>query len=126
VLAGVAIWRGRAAFRRRWPELLTYVLLFGGLLMLVNIVGYQYRLTPPHDAFEQARYLLPMLGLYAGVLALAARGAGRRLGPAIGALIVVLAIGQNLFAQLLTMDRYYNAPTTPLVVEQAPKPDKGP
>jgi 4-amino-4-deoxy-L-arabinose transferase-like glycosyltransferase len=125
LLAATALWRCRAALRRRWPELLTYVLLFGGLLGLVNVVGYQYRLSPPHDMFEQTRYLLPMLGLYAAVVALAARGAGRRLGPAVGVFLVMLAIGQNLFGQLVTMDRYYNAPTQPLVTDQAPAPDTG-
>ncbi|MEA2427986.1 MAG: hypothetical protein QOF37_1614 [Thermoleophilaceae bacterium] len=125
-LAGAAVWRFRRALRRRWPELLTYVLLFGGLLMLVNLVGYQYRLGAPHDNFEQARYLLPMIGLYAAVVALAVRGAGRRWGPAVGALVVVLAIGHNIFAQTLTMDRYYNGQVQPLITDFVPPPDTGP
>jgi 4-amino-4-deoxy-L-arabinose transferase-like glycosyltransferase len=124
-LAGAALWRSRAALRRRWPELLTYVLLLTGLMALINVVGYQYRLGPEHDNFEQTRYLLPMVGLYAAVVALAARGAGRRLGVAVGAFLVVLAIGHNLFAQLITMDRYYNAPVQPVVTEEAPPPDTG-
>jgi 4-amino-4-deoxy-L-arabinose transferase-like glycosyltransferase len=122
-LAGAALVRFRAAVRRRWPELLTYALLFAGLLLLVNLVGYQYRLGAPHNNFEQARYLLPMIGLYAAVVALATRGAGRRWGPALGALLVTVAIGHNLFAQLLTANRYYNGATYPLVTDQAPKPD---
>jgi 4-amino-4-deoxy-L-arabinose transferase-like glycosyltransferase len=121
-LAGAALVRARAVLRRRWPELLTYAVLLGGLMALINLVGYQYRLGAPHGNFEQARYLLPMLGLYAAVIALAARGAGKRWGPALGALLVVLAIGHNLSAQLLSLDRYYAAPVPPTVTEGGAPP----
>jgi 4-amino-4-deoxy-L-arabinose transferase-like glycosyltransferase len=124
-LAGAALVRARSALRRRWHELLTYVLMLGGLLGLIHIVGYQYRLGPEHGNFEQTRYLLVLIALYAAVVALATRGLGRRWAPALGAFLVVLAVGHNLFAQLLTMDRYYNGEPRAQVVEQAPKPDKG-
>jgi 4-amino-4-deoxy-L-arabinose transferase-like glycosyltransferase len=116
-LAGTALFRARAVLRRRWPELLTYVVLLAGLMALVNLFGYQYRLGAPHGNFEQTRYLFPMLGLYAAVIALAALGAGRRWGPALGVLLVVLAIGHNISAQLLSLDRYYAAPSPPSVVK---------
>jgi 4-amino-4-deoxy-L-arabinose transferase-like glycosyltransferase len=126
-LAGAALVRSRKAVRRRWPELLTYVVLLGGLMALINLVGYQYRLGAPHSNFEQARYLLPMVGLYAAVIALAARGAGRRWGPALGVLLVVLAAGHNVSAQLLSLDRYYAAPVAPTVTDggAAPMPKRG-
>ena len=54
---------------------------------------------PTGELFEQARYLLPLLCLYAAIVALAARAGGRRWGPALGAALVVLAIGHDLFAQ---------------------------
>jgi hypothetical protein len=41
------------------------------------------------------------------VLALAARGAGRRWGPAAGALILVLLFSHDLFSQLQVIARYY-------------------
>jgi hypothetical protein len=41
------------------------------------------------------------------VLVLAARGAGRRWGPAVGAMIVLLVLAQNAFSQLLVISHYY-------------------
>ncbi len=45
--------------------------------------------------------------LLAAALALAARGAGRRWGPAVGAVIVVLFLAHDIFSQLLVLGRYY-------------------
>ena len=42
-----------------------------------------------------------------GLLALAARGAGRRWGPAAGASIVVLFLAHDIFSQLLVVSRFY-------------------
>jgi hypothetical protein len=50
---------------------------------------------------------MPLLPLAAVVLALAARGAGKRWGPAVGVLIVLLFLAQNIFSQLLVVSRYY-------------------
>jgi hypothetical protein len=55
----------------------------------------------------QSRYLLPLLPLYAGLIALAARAPGRRFGPALAALIVVAAAAHNFAAIILTLQRYY-------------------
>jgi len=97
---------GRAALRVRIPELLTYALMSLGLLTLVGASGY---LSFPATAaeFTDARYLLPLVVLWAAILALAARGAGRRWGPAVGALIVLLIIGHDIFSQLQVVARYY-------------------
>ena len=56
--------------------------------------------------FEQARYLLPLLGLLAGVVALGVRGAAP-LGPAPGAAAVMVVLVLDVGAQLLTLGRYY-------------------
>ncbi len=58
-------------------------------------------------AFEQGRYLLPLLPLYAAAVALAARGGGRRWGPVVGAVLVTLALAHGLFGQLLVISRFY-------------------
>jgi hypothetical protein len=42
------------------------------------------------------------------VLALAARGAGRRWGPVVGALIVVAILAHDIFSQLLVVSRFYS------------------
>ena len=59
------------------------------------------------EGFQQARYLLPLLPLYAAAVALAARRLGRRLGPVVAGAFVAVAFGHVLLAQLLTISRFY-------------------
>jgi 4-amino-4-deoxy-L-arabinose transferase-like glycosyltransferase len=96
----------RAALRARISELVTYALMSVGLLLLIGASGY---LSFPGSAaeFTDARYLLPLAVLWAAILALAARGAGRRWGPAVGVLLVVLIMGHDVFSQLQVIARYY-------------------
>jgi 4-amino-4-deoxy-L-arabinose transferase-like glycosyltransferase len=107
VLAGVELWRNRDILKRRWIEPLSYAVMFVGLLLLIALAAYRYQVVMPGTFFEQGRYLLPLLGLYGVFMALAARGAGRRFGPALGAFLIVLAMGHSLFAMLLTISRFY-------------------
>ena len=100
----------RAAVRARLGELSTYLLMLIGLLLLLHTIGYVVRLGQTGDfssIFEQVRYLFPLLGLYAGVIALAARGAGPVLGRGTGILLVALAISAGMAAQLITVWRFY-------------------
>jgi hypothetical protein len=105
-LAGRFLVRSRAALRARLGELSTYLAMIGGLLVLLGIAGYQFR-ERTGLSFEQSRYLLLLLPLYGLLVALAARGAGRRFGPALGAVLVVLACLHEVAAVLLTLGRYY-------------------
>jgi 4-amino-4-deoxy-L-arabinose transferase-like glycosyltransferase len=96
----------RAALRSRLAELIVYLAMATGLMALIGASSYEE--FPRLEAeFGQTRYLLPLLPLLAAVLALAARGAGRRLGPAVGALIVVLFLAHDLFSQLQLIARFY-------------------
>lgn len=97
----------RAALRRRAVELLVYAAMGGGVLVLVGVSSYVSDVRSHAGPFWEPRYLLPMLPLLGAALALAARGAGRRWGPAAGALIVVLFLGHDVFSQLLLVSRYY-------------------
>ena len=106
VLLGAALWSRRAQLRRRWAELLSYAAIAGGVLVSIGLLGISYRQSTG-NIFEQARYLLPLLPLYAAGVALAARGIGRRLERQLGALIVVVVLAHGLFAQLLVISRYY-------------------
>ena len=92
--------------RGRIGELLVYLGVAFGLTAAIAWVGYRSRLQTGTQ-FEQARYLLPLLPLYAAGLALATRLAGRRWGPVLGAVLVILLLGHTVFAQLLTVSRYY-------------------
>jgi 4-amino-4-deoxy-L-arabinose transferase-like glycosyltransferase len=105
-LAGVEMWRRRDALRARWAELATYALMAGGLLLVIEVAAYRY-FASSHQYFEQARYLFPLLALYAGIVALGARGAGRRWGPAVSGFLVVLFMGHSLFSMFQVIARYY-------------------
>jgi 4-amino-4-deoxy-L-arabinose transferase-like glycosyltransferase len=100
--------RCRRAFSRRLAEFAIYALMLVGLGVEIGVQSYREMIqTAGVGQFEQARYLLPLIGLYAAIAALAVRFGGRRWGPALGALLVVLAIGHDLYAQLITISRFY-------------------
>jgi 4-amino-4-deoxy-L-arabinose transferase-like glycosyltransferase len=99
IAAGRHAWRSR---RGHGGEIAVFALAAAGLMGAVAAVSY--RAAPP---FDQARYLLPLLPLFALVPALAVRAAGPRRGPVVAALLVLAALGFSVFAQLLTIARYY-------------------
>ena len=105
-LAGRELYSHRQLLRRRVGELGTYLAMMIGLLILVNGNGFAVR-ADGSIGFEQARYLFPLVALYAAIVALAARGVGRRYGPAAGVFIVMLAIAHTALAMVVTLTRYY-------------------
>ncbi len=106
LLCGRALLLARATLRSRAAELAVYATAAVGLMALVGAASYT--VFPEVDAeYAQARYLLPMLALFAAALALAARGAGRRWGPTVGTLIVVLFLAHNILSQMLVAARFY-------------------
>jgi hypothetical protein len=103
-----ALWAQREALRARLPELAVYCAIGLGLLGLVGLSSYQSRLgNGGVEGFVDPRYLLPLLPLGAGALALAIRGAGRRAGPAVAAALIVAFFAHDLFSQLQVIARYY-------------------
>ncbi len=97
----------RSALRRRLGELSVYVVAVLALCVEIGIESYRYKIGGS-GIFEQARYLLPLLGLYGALGALAVRGAGRRWGPVVAAVLVLGALGHDLYAQAITVARYYS------------------
>jgi hypothetical protein len=93
-----------SAVRARATEIVVYCAM--GLGVLVSIGAGDYSNEVPGE-FREPRYLLPMIALWGAVLALSARGAGRRFGRAAGALIVLLFLAHDLFSQLLVISRFY-------------------
>jgi hypothetical protein len=102
----LGLWQRRAALRERWAEVLTWLTIAAGLLGSIGFLGIRYR-QDSGFVFEQARYLLPLLPLYASGLVLAALAVGRRWGRQLGAAIVLLALAHGVFAQLLVIARFY-------------------
>jgi hypothetical protein len=99
-----ALFSSRAALRGRLGEGLTYLAMSCGVLFIIGANDYLHKIP---GEYAEPRYLLPMLALWGAVLALAARGAGRRWGPLAGVLIVSMALAHDLFSQLLVISRYY-------------------
>jgi hypothetical protein len=96
---------GLMALRRK-SELLVYLVICVGLLTLIG--GDSHLAAATEGAgYAQPRYVMPLLPLGAALIVLAARGAGRRWGPVVGALIVTLFLAQDIFSQLLTVSRFY-------------------
>jgi len=106
LLSARALIQTRVSLRGRASELAVYAATALGLMSLVGADSY---LSFPQLSAEyaQVRYLLPLLPLLGAALALAARGAGRRWGPAVGCSIVVLFLAHDVFSQLLVVGRYY-------------------
>jgi len=106
LLAGLALWRRRAALIGRWQELVVYAVLAAGVMGSIGFLGIRFTRDTGYD-FAQARYLFPFLAFYGAFVALAALGAGRRFGRPVGAALVMLAMAHGLLAQLLVISRFY-------------------
>jgi hypothetical protein len=96
----------RRALRSLAGLLVSYAVMGLGLIGVIGYLGANAALagSPP---FPQARYLFPLLALYALAIVLATKGLPRRWAPVLGALLVALAMAHNLFAMTLTISRYY-------------------
>jgi 4-amino-4-deoxy-L-arabinose transferase-like glycosyltransferase len=106
LLCARSLWQARDKLRGRAVELAVYAVMVVGLMALVGAASFS--VFPETDAeYGQMRYLLPLLALLGAALALAARGAGRRWGPAVGTLIVILFFAHDVFSQLQVVARYY-------------------
>jgi 4-amino-4-deoxy-L-arabinose transferase-like glycosyltransferase len=108
VLAARAVWRATNHLRCRRGELATYALIAAGAFMLVTIAGYGWRASRGGLSFEQMRYLLPLLPLYAALVTAACVSLRRAWALGLAGLVVVLAAGHALGALLLTLGRYYS------------------
>jgi Predicted membrane protein (DUF2142) len=104
VLFARTLFTCRNALRGRLVEILVYLAMSIGVLLIIGADDYLGRIP---GEYAEPRYLLPMIALWGAVLTLAARGAGRRWGPIAGVLIVCLAMAHDIFSQLIVISRYY-------------------
>jgi hypothetical protein len=106
LLALAGIVRLRALLRPALPMFACFGVMVLGLLGAIGYAGIRYRLVNGVP-FEQARYIFPLLVFYGLFVVLAANALPRRWAPLLGALLVVLAMAHGLFAETLTISRYY-------------------
>ena len=105
-LAAIGAWRLRHSIRALFGLFASFGAMAVGLLAVIGYLSAQAALTG-QEPFPQARYLFPLLALYALGIVLATRALPRRWAPVLGALLVALAFAHNLFAETLTISRYY-------------------
>ncbi len=105
-LAAAALVRVRAVLPANWPLLVCLGIALAGVAGAIAQQQYRAELIGA-PAFTQARYLLPLLGLYGGLVALAAHGLGRRLAAPVGIALLTLAALHEVAAMVLTVERYY-------------------
>ena len=105
-LSVIGVIRLRHAIRPLLGLFAGYTVMAGGLLAVIGYLSAQAALGGSYP-FPQARYLFPLLALYALAIVLATRALPRRWAPVLGGLLVVLAMAHNLFAETLTISRYY-------------------
>lgn len=108
VLCLRALVLSRGPLRRRTAELFVYALMGVGLLLVVGDASYASDILGHQGPYWEPRYFVPLIPLLGTALTLAARGAGRRWGPAVGVLIIVLVLAHDVFSQLLVVSRYYS------------------
>jgi 4-amino-4-deoxy-L-arabinose transferase-like glycosyltransferase len=107
VLCGRELLASRDALRARLPELATYAAIAVGVLVMIGASSYVGDAIGHEAPFGEPRYLLPMLPLFGAVMALTVRAGGRRWAPVVGAALVVLILGHDVFSQLQVIARYY-------------------
>jgi 4-amino-4-deoxy-L-arabinose transferase-like glycosyltransferase len=106
-LGGRELYLRRRLLQARVAEFAVYLTMLVGLMVLLAAASFDSFPTLALGDSEP-RYFLPMLALGGALLALAARGAGKRWGPVAGATIVMLFLGHDVLSQLLEVSRYYH------------------
>jgi 4-amino-4-deoxy-L-arabinose transferase-like glycosyltransferase len=102
----LALVRLRAAVRRHWLELVVLLAFAAVIAIEIAKKGYDYH-RQTGLIFEQPRYLFPLAGLYAGAVAVALAGLGRRVARALAVVAIGLFAVHDLTGLMTTLARYY-------------------
>jgi 4-amino-4-deoxy-L-arabinose transferase-like glycosyltransferase len=106
-LAIARLWERRDVLRGYGGELAVLASMAAGLGVAIAIAAYQSKVNSGGEIFIQARYLLPLLPLYALFPALAVHALGARRAPVVAVVLVAGVLAHGLFAQLQTLMRFY-------------------
>ena len=98
---------GATSLRGRAGELAVFAVMAAGLGAAIAVAAYQSVVNLGGEAFLQARYLLPLLPLYALFPALAVGALGRRRAPVVAVVLVAGVLAHGLAAQVQTLMRFY-------------------
>jgi hypothetical protein len=74
-----------------------------GLFIVIGFSSY----FATGQSYTQARYLLPLLPLFAAGWGLITRAGGRRWGPVLAVVLVLMLLADDIFSQLLVVARFY-------------------
>jgi 4-amino-4-deoxy-L-arabinose transferase-like glycosyltransferase len=107
LLCGRELLVRRDALRARLPEFGVYAAIMVGVFVMIGVSSYISDAVHHGAPFGEPRYLLPLLPLLGAVITLTVRGAGRRWAPVVGAAMVILFLGHDIFSQLQVIARYY-------------------
>lgn len=105
-LATLSVFRYRKRVRQHLPEGLAMLAILASLLVVIGHEGYGFR-NSTNLVFEQARYVFPVVALYALGVVAACAAAGRRAAPLVAFGCVGLFAAHSLSGVFLTLDRYY-------------------
>jgi 4-amino-4-deoxy-L-arabinose transferase-like glycosyltransferase len=105
-LIAIALVRGRRAVWRHRLEIGVLAVFAAVIAYEIAKKGYDYH-RQTGLIFEQARYLFPLAGLYAGAAVLALTAFGRRAAPVLAVLAVALFAVHDVVGVMSTLARYY-------------------
>jgi 4-amino-4-deoxy-L-arabinose transferase-like glycosyltransferase len=105
-LAVAELVRRRARTRAAAGVIACYLTMLLGLALVIGLSDWHAFLQGA-PRFQQARYFLPLVGIYGLLAALGTRVFGRRAGPYAGLALVTAAFAHYLAALVLAVNRYY-------------------
>jgi hypothetical protein len=99
--------RRRAQLRRRADVAVVLGIAIPALLLGLHLAAYRAMLGNPADPIITARYLLPLVSLFAVAVGLVLRELPRRVAPAAAGLLLAGAVAMQLVSIGLLVERFY-------------------
>ena len=101
-----AVVRFRRSVLKRWGLFLCCLTAIVAVCGAIGVVDYQAFIADA-PRFQQSRYLLPLIALYGGAVAVTVRLVGSRVAPFVVVFLWAAVSFHTASAMLLTVERYY-------------------